>query len=160
MRRPLKDSTIIDTQTGEIIGGKIEFVDYKKQDEFIQDYVHLNIASVMKLTKVEHQVLAACKLVSLNIRCAPKDMGNPVSLGNGMVSNSIAEMCGIKVKTVYKAMNDLVKLGLIFKNEKYKGSYYLNPKYFFAGCLGDRNRLVKTTVTHEFLKTEVEPAQL
>lgn len=41
---------------------------------------------------------------------------------------------------------------MLIKDNKYKGIYYLNPKYFFKGKLNDRTKVIRNIVEYKIGK--------
>jgi hypothetical protein len=141
----------IDLITGEVTCSDLHTLKYSTQDEFIQDYIYLHIMNTIKLTKAEHAILAMCKMHSGPIKKnSPEGMGNPISI-NGDFKMDIIKSCHLKVETVYKALSKFVKLGLLFRNKEYTGTYYLNPKYFFKGTSKDRTKLILAQTTYKYV---------
>lgn len=73
--------------------------------------------------------------------------GNMITY-NGVFKDQVMKRTGLKEGTIKNSLSNLVKKEMLLK-DKNKGVYYLNPKYFFKGKLGDRTKLIKRTIEYQ-----------
>lgn len=130
---------------GEIISAEITTFKKVTAEEFIQVYLKDN-EQFYNLSKPEYSVLSILWLKSDYY----KDEGNP---GNKIVINKqirdiIADKTGIADSTIKNAVASLVKKNMIFKDQNYKGVYYLNPEYFFKGSISDRTKCIRHIIEY------------
>lgn len=136
----------IDSETGEIypVLDSSEVTTnrfYKSSEEFIQIYLE-DMSGIMNITsKAELQVLACLWKYS---SYAEGDIGNCIII-NPKVLNDIHTSTGLNIQSIRNIVCSLSKKDrqLIIKDENFRGTYYLNPLYFFKGSLKDRPKVLK-----------------
>lgn len=138
---------------GEIVSAEQTTLKKVKAEEFCQIYLRDN-EEFYKLTKAESNVLAVCWYGSLyysdeQLECP----GNQITLDKKF-KDIIKTKTGLAESTIKNSINNLVKKEMLLKDEKYKLTYYLNPKYFFKGRISDRTKLITHTIQYEINKTE------
>ncbi len=133
---------------GEIITAEQTIVKKVNAEEFCQVYLK-DSEDFSNLTGSEYRVLIQCWLFSNYYKDEKTDMiGNMITY-NGFFKEQVIQRTGLKEGTIKNAISSLVKKGMLIK-DKSKGVYYLNPKYFFKGKLGDRTKLIKRTIEYQF----------
>lgn len=126
---------VVNTDTGEIISAVAD-VKYESVDEYVM--VFLNTLPILESLKgSEKSVLHACWILST---FNPKvDIGNVII--NDTYFKDRVRLLGFNLTDgiVNNAISVLSKKNILIK--RCKGSYYLNPAYFFKGTLTDRSKL-------------------
>ena len=79
--------------------------------------------------------------------------GNRVVV-NKQIKDEIVFKTKLADSTVKNALTSLVKKNIVFKDDKYKGVYYLNPQYFFKGKVTDRTKCIKHSTSYYISDTE------
>ena len=130
---------IVDTETGEITqhvtSQTIEHRKfYKTHEEFIQIYLE-DMSGLLSITsKSELQVLCLLwKYSTYN----ENDKGNCVLITPKIINDIVISSL---VKNPKK---------LLIKDQQFRGTYYLNPQYFFKGSLKDRPRVMQIILNYE-----------
>lgn len=143
---------IVDTETGEITqqvtSQTIEHRKfYKTHEEFIQIYLE-DMSGLLSITsKSELQVLCLLwKYSTYN----ENDKGNCVLITPKII-NDIITATGLAVQSVRNVISSLVKnpKKLLIKDQQFRGTYYLNPQYFFKGALKDRPKVMQIVLNYE-----------
>lgn len=137
----------LDAETQEIISAEVKTVRNVKAERFIQCYLQDNI-EFYRLSKAELNILAVCWEKSTY--CDDDNIGNKITY-NKDLSTTIIEKTGLKEGTIKNTMSSLVKKEMILKSTKFKGIYFLNPKYFFKGQISSRLKLIKKYTEYEIL---------
>ena len=122
----LVTSTIqkINNETGEIVERETVIVKKEEKEEFVRFFIDsIDKITGAKLTGTEHNVLY--KLLKFTIN------NSNLLFYNKEMRTMIAKELGISTDTVRKAVDKLVKKGLIEKPKR--GMYYLNPIHFGRG---------------------------
>lgn len=135
-----EDYSLLDNNTGEIL----EFYQTKKVsiDEFIMVFFS-NYPQLMKLKGVYLKVLMCCwKYSTYNAEC--EEEGNLVY--NNTCFKEYCRQDGLKAPdaSIDNAISYLAKEGLLIK--KCRGTYLLDPRYFFKGKLSKRSRIMYNIV--------------
>lgn len=138
---------------GELISAEQTIVKKISAEEFTQIYLRDN-EEFYSLSKAESNVLSICWLLSIyysdETLCLP---GNKVTFDKSF-KTTVEKKTGLKSSTIYNTMTSLVKKEMLLKNKDEKGTYYLNPKFFFKGRLTDRTQLVKRTIEYQINQRE------
>lgn len=123
---------VVNTSTGEIVSPQFEIIRKTKSSEFIQVYLE-DITGLLGIkTMSEYKVLLYLWKNSQYIKEIGKEYGNQINV-NMKLKAEIVNNCGITEGTIKNCLTSLCKKNVIFKDDKYKGIYYLNPRYFFKG---------------------------
>ena len=142
-----KEKTVIDGETGEILSASVETVRRLSSDEFVQIYLE-DMKSLMQLsTKGEIQILIWLWKASMFIE-AENSIGNKVII-NKQLYSLISENTGLTEGAIRNTVSVLVKKDLLIKDAKFRGIYYLNPKFFFKGKLTDRIKSFKLVLEYK-----------
>ncbi len=85
------------------------------------------------LRQSEYNVLLACAKL-----CSYYDDKDLLTPGSSIVSNRgfrerVEALTGLSQVTIKCAMTSLCKKGLLLKNDRCRGEYYLNPEVIFKG---------------------------
>lgn len=132
----VKQTTVINQETGEVLEDKSEIVSIKEvpKDSFINVYLN-DMSGLMNIrTQTELRILAwMWKLSTFPDNEFP---GNCVVLGD-LLMDKIEKDLKIKRQTIRNTVSNLVKTQVLLKDDKHRSTYYLNPKYFFKGKLSD-----------------------
>lgn len=129
---------------------------YTNTDEFIQVYLK-DISGVIRVSsKAEIQVLAHLWKCS-NYTENDKENGNCVVL-SAKVIDDIKEETGLTEASIRNLISKLSKprdygntddtTPLLIKHKKFRGTYYLNPTYFFKGKLKDRPKAIRYVIEY------------
>ena len=78
------------------------------------------------------------------------DKGNCVLITPKII-NDIITATGLAVQSVRNVISSLVKnpKKLLIKDQQFRGTYYLNPQYFFKGALKDRPKVMQIVLNYE-----------
>ena len=133
---------------GEVLSGEIKRVWKGSAEQFCQVYLRDN-AEFYKLTQAEHNVLAVCMYLSTYY-----DKDKSTAIGNVVICNTLfldetMKRTGLKKPSIKNALVSLVKKEMIIKDKKYRGVYYLNPKYFFKGAITDRKCVIRNITEYQ-----------
>ena len=138
------DYQLLDVNTGEIKEWKRTQV--VSIDEFII-FFFASIPDLVRLKGMQLKVLMCCWKHST--------YNNVVEEGNIFHNDKLfkdyVRSCGLDMKdgAIDVIIHNLTKANVLIK--KCKGTYMLNPKYFFKGKLADRSRLEMKIVKEEVL---------
>lgn len=126
---------VVNTATGEIVSG-VANIKCDTIDEFIMCFMS-SIPQVVQLDGNTIRVLMWCwKFSSFN----PNIPEANVITNNQAFKDKIRQEGGDMTNaTIDKAIHILYKEGMLLR--RCKGSYFLNPDYFFKGTLSDRAKL-------------------
>lgn len=141
-----EDYSLLDNHTGEIL----EYYQTKKVsiDEFIMVFFS-NYPQLMKLKGVYLKVLMCCwKYSSYNAEC--EEEGNLVY--NNACFKEYCRQDGLEAPdaSIDNAISYLAKEGLLIK--KCRGTYLLDPRYFFKGKLSKRSRIMYNIIVEPEVK--------
>lgn len=130
-----KDYSLLDNNTGEIL-------DYRKTRKVsIEDFMMVYLASysdMLKLTGMQMKVLMCCwRYSAFNDRNC--NSGNLIYNNGLFKENCKRDGLNTSDAVINNAISQLEKYGFLLK--KCKGTYLLNPKYFFKGTISDRTKL-------------------
>lgn len=127
----------INHETGEVIETQNEIVRKENKEEYVRFFLR-SIEGIVgaKLTGSEHNVLYMLQRYTIN--------NSNLLLYNAAVRAQIAETLGLKNETVKKAVEKMVKAGIIQRPKR--GMYYLNPIHFGRGDWKTIKRLRKEVV--------------
>lgn len=151
----------IDPETGEIF----PVIDsqqittqkyYTTTDEFIQIYLK-DISGIIKVTsKSELHVLAHLWKCS-NYLDREDEFGNCVVLSAKIIDDLHTDT-GLNEASIRNIISKLSKprnycntddtTPLLIKHKKFRGTYYLNPKFFFKGKIKDRPKAIKYVIEY------------
>lgn len=129
---------VVNTSTGEIVSGVANY-----QCATIDEFIMCFLSSIPEVTKYDGntmRVLMWCWVFSsfnLNIPEAN-------TITNNKAFKDKIRQCGgdLSDATIDKAIHTLYKGGML--QRQCRGSYYLNPQYFFRGTLTNRAKLQYT----------------
>lgn len=147
----IKENVKVD-QFGELISAEQTIVKKVNAEEFCQIYLR-DSEDFSTLTGSEYRVLVQCWLFSTYYKDEKTDMPGNMITYNGVFKDQVMNRTGLKEGTIKNSLSSLVKKEMLIK-DKNKGVYYLNPKYFFKGKLGDRTKLVKRVIEYQFEQKE------
>jgi len=127
----------INHETGEVVETQNEIVRKENKEEYVRFFLR-SIEGIVgaKLTGSEHNVLYMLQRYTIN--------NSNLLLYNAAVRAQIAETLGLKDETVKKAVEKMVKAGIIQRPQR--GMYYLNPIHFGRGDWKSIKRLRKEVV--------------
>lgn len=125
---------------GEIISAEITTTKKVTAEEFVQVYLKDN-EQFFDLSKPEYSTLSMLWLKSDYYK-EDNYPGNKIVV-NKQIKDEIIVKTKLAESTIKNALSSLVKKDIILKDDKYKGVYYLNPKYFFKGKVTDRTKCIK-----------------
>lgn len=135
------DYSLLDKHTGEIKEWKrTRVVDV---DEFIM-FFFASMPDLFQLEGLHMKVLMCCwKASSYN---DVETEGNIVS--NNRLLKEYIRQCGLDISdnTIDVVIHNLAKKNILIK--KCKGTYMLNPQYFFKGKLADKSKLELRMITN------------
>lgn len=135
-------------ENGEIISADITTIKKVSAKKFCQIYLEDN-ADFYQLTKSESNVLAVCWYMSNYYEDDEKKLpGNKIYCDMSFLDTCVRKT-NLKKSTIKHALSGLVKKGMLWKDEKYKAIYYLNPKLFFKGKLSDRTAVIKHYIEYQ-----------
>ena len=141
-----KEVNNVDFTTGEILTTETTIIKKVNADEFIQVYLD-DISGLLRISsKTEMAVLTW--LWKYSVYAEEGQPGNMVSL-SPVLFESIKNSSDLSDGTIRNAMSDLKKKNLIISHDKFRGTYYLNPKYFFKGKLSDRTESYKLSLEYQ-----------
>lgn len=144
----VKENVKVD-QFGEIITAEQTIIKKVDAEEFCQVYLKDSI-DFSELTGSEYRVLIQCWLFSAYYKDDKTELlGNMITY-NGVFKEAVIQRTGLKEGTIKNCMSSLVKKNMLIKADNAKGVYYLNPKYFFKGKLGERTKLIKKVIEYQF----------
>jgi len=129
------DLSVTRNSTGEIVGGIS-----KRECSDIDEYIMFFLASLPKIEKLDGNALKVL------MWCWKLSSWNPTVPDANTVTNDKAFKETIRKNgseltdpTINKAIHELAKTDFLIK--RCKGSYFLNPNYFFKGTLTNRAKL-------------------
>jgi hypothetical protein len=126
---------IVNNTTGEIISGVAD-IKCETIDEFIMCFMS-SIPQVVKLDGNTIRVLMWCWKFSSFNPSIPE--ANVITNDQAFKQKIRQEGGDMTNSTIDKAIHTLYKEGMLLR--RCKGSYFLNPDYFFRGTLSNRARL-------------------
>lgn len=135
------DYSLLDNHTGEVIEWKRTKV--VSVDEFIM-FFFASMPDLFKLKGLQLKVLMCCwKHSSYNNVI---EDGNIVH--NDRLLKEYIRSCGLEITdgAIDVIIHNLAKANILIK--KCKGTYMLNPQYFFKGKLAEKSRLELRMVTN------------
>lgn len=141
----LKENTVIDASTGEVLEKTISVSKKVPTNKFIQIYID-DMKGLLKLDSgIQSNVLAliwqACEYST------DEERWNKIAILKD-TKEKWAKAINCSVKTIDNTLTALVKKGLIAS--ACRGVYVLNPKYFFKGTSEAREVLIRTNQTYHF----------
>lgn len=150
----MKETTrTVDALTGEIISATIEHRQIVTPDEFMQVYL-MDMASLFQISK-KSDIFILLWMWKDSSYFESKDgyPGNKVVVNKQFIDtliNQAKKSNGpLTEGTIRNGITGLCNKGLITKDQKYRGTYYLNPKYFFKGKLSDRDAKMSFTKVYD-----------
>ena len=138
--QPDPDYSLLDRHTGEILEWKRTRV--VNVDEFIM-FFFASMPDLFKLKGLQLKVLMCCwKHSSYN---DVETEGNIVH--NDRLLKDYIRQCGLEISdgAIDVIIHNLTKANILIK--KCKGTYMLNPQYFFKGRLAEKSKLELRMVT-------------
>lgn len=136
---------VVDPLTGEIIISNTEqIIKCKSKEEFCMLFVQA-LPIVSKLTQAESNILVYMMLKADFYNAG--EIGNRISY-TATFKKMLLDETGLSLDTVKKAITKLIKKELLIKAQNDRQTFYLNPKYFFQGNLGDRSKAIKITTKY------------
>lgn len=135
------DFSLLDKQTGEIIEWKRTRV--VSVDEFIM-FFFASMPDLFKLEGLQLKVLMCCWKASTYNNVETE--GNIVS--NNKLLKDYIHQCGLEISdgAIDVIIHRLAKEHILLK--KCRGTYMLNPRYFFKGKLAEKSKLELKMVTN------------
>ena len=135
------DYSLLDNHTGEIIEWKRTRV--VSVDEFIM-FFFASMPDLFKLKGLQLKVLMCCWKHSTYNNVVEE--GNIVS--NNKLLKDYIRSCGLDItdSAIDVIIHNLAKANILIK--KCKGTYMLNPLYFFKGRLAEKSKLELKMVTN------------
>ena len=129
-----QDYSLLDKHTGEVIEWKRTKV--VNVDEFIM-FFFASIPELFQLEGLHIKVLMCCWKASTYNNVDTE--GNIVN--NNKLLKDYIRQCGLDISdnTIDVIISKLTKKGILIK--KCRGTYMLNPKYFFKGRLSEKSKL-------------------
>lgn len=119
-----------------------------KERDFI--YVNMDSSFYKKILncsdfKVLFSLFSECLTYSPDFIYGNKFYVNPSSI------KAIEDFTGKSKGTIRNSICSLSKSGLIFRDSRYRGVYYLNPVYFFKGGLEHRKKCIEACINDNFI---------
>ena len=139
------DYSLLDKHTGEIIEWRrTQVVDV---DEFIM-FFFASMPDLFKLEGLQMKVLMCCWKASTYNNVEKE--GNIVN--NNKLLKDYIRSCGLELSdgAVDVIIHKLAKQNILIK--KCKGTYMLNPQYFFKGKLAERSKLELKVVSEPIVE--------
>ena len=136
------DYSLLDNHTGEVIEWKRTRV--VNVDEFIM-FFFASMPDLFQLEGLQMKILMCCWKAS-TYNNVEKD-GNIVC--NNKLLKDYIRSCGLNASdgAIDVTIHKLAKANILIK--KCKGTYMLNPQYFFKGKLAEKSRLELKMVTND-----------
>jgi predicted DNA-binding transcriptional regulator len=137
----------INYETGEVVERQNTVVKKDTKEEYVRFFLN-SITGIIeaKLTATEHNVLYLLQKYTIN--------NSNLLFYNKKIRQEIAKKLNIKIDTVRKCVEKLVKTGLVERPER--GMYYLNPIHFGRGDWASIKKLRKEIVyEYDFDKLEM-----
>ena len=143
----VQEKTIVDQFTGEILSAEKTIIrTVRNTDEFIQVYLN-DMKGLMDINSCsEFKVLMW--MWKMSDFLDEKQFGNAIGI-SGLLFNRLKKECNIKDQTVRNTISSLAKKGLLIKDDNIRGTYYLNPKFFFKGALSDRTKCLTSVIQYK-----------
>lgn len=143
----MRQKTIIDSSTGEVLEQTVELTQRVSQDKFIQVYLE-DLSGLLKLENViQMQVLALIwKYCSYTNEM---DQWNKIIILKD-TKELWAQQLGCSIRNIERALMGLCNKDLITLTAR--ATYILNPKYFFKGT--SNMRKVTMSLYKEYFVTE------
>lgn len=129
------DLAVVNTATGELVSGVAD-IKCNSIDEFIMCFM-ASIPQVVKLDGNTMRVLMWCWKFSSFNPSIPE--ANIITNDKAFKDKIRQEGCNLTDTVINKAIHTLYVEGMLIK--RCKGSYFLNPDYFFRGTLSSRANL-------------------
>lgn len=126
---------VINNATGEVVSGVAE-VRCSSIDEFIMCFI-ASVPKVVSLDGNSMRVLMWCWKFSSFNPSIPE--ANTITNDKAFKERIRREGCEMSDSVINKAIHDLYKEDMLLK--RCKGSYFLNPEYFFRGTLSSRSKI-------------------
>lgn len=144
----IKETTIIDKTTGEVLDSTAEITKYKKvsEDTFIS--VYLNDMSGLMNIKNQTELRILAWMWKLSTYPDNEFPGNCVILGD-LLMDKIEKDLNIKRQTIRNTVANLVKTKVLIKDNQHRSTYYLNPEYFFKGKVQDLSKVRKVILQYD-----------
>ena len=135
------DYSLLDRHTGEVLEWKRTKV--VNVDEFIM-FFFASMPDLFQLEGLHMKVLMCCWKASTYNDVETE--GNIVY--NGKLLKNYIRQCGLDISdnAIDVVIHNLAKRNILVK--KCKGTYMLNPQYFFKGKLADKSKLELRMVTN------------
>lgn len=142
---------ITDPASGEIISEKKKIFRKVTPREFMQVYVD-DLSGMMNITTgTESKVLTLFwKFSSYPDETSDK---NYVRI-NSFLFENIERETGLKPSCARNVISRLTKKNLLIRDEKRRGIYYLNPKYFWKGKISDNTRNLSLNINYDIIPEE------
>lgn len=137
---------VVDVTTGELLTEKIKNVRKVRGDEFIQVYLR-DLSGLLEVTSKKELTILAM-LWKYSTYTDEDNLGNRVSI-NVVMRQEIKETTNITEGAFRNALSKFVKKQLIFKHPAGRGTYYLNPVYFFKGYSHLRNKTIQYVLEYK-----------
>lgn len=133
---------------GEIVSADIVSLKKVTAEQFCQVYLQDN-DEFYSLSKAESNILAICMYLSLYYDDPDLNWpGNKITY-DAFFKDTLIKKTKLAESTIKNSMSNLVKKQMLLRDPKYKGTYYLNPKYFFKGRVTDRTKIITKTIQYQ-----------
>ena len=144
----IKETTVIDKTTGEVLDSTAEIIKYKKvtEDSFIS--VYLNDMSGLMNIKNQTELRILAWMWKLSTYPDNEFPGNCVILGDHLM-DKIEKDLNNKRQTIRNTVAHLVKTKVLIKDNQHRSTYYLNPEYFFKGKVQDLPKVRKVILQYD-----------
>ena len=142
----------VDPETGEsfVVEANISTETVKKVKNY-EEFVQVYIAALAPLKELAVKSVAIKVLIYIWLKAHLMNEDKDLILyTNGAWIKNCAEYAGVDESSVRKAFPKLVEKGFLFKVDK--GTYKVNPSYYFKGGLNTRQAIINNS-----LKIELEP---
>lgn len=132
-RKYLKnETTVVDTETGEVITTSKTFAIKTQHDEFYMSYIN-NMVGFFNLKSI-----VDIKLITKMCMIAEYNTGRVLITRE--VRNEIKELLRISSQQMTNSLNSLKNIGLIKGSY---GTYFLNPMVYWKGTNDSRNNFIR-----------------
>lgn len=140
-----KQTTYVDSSTGEVISNEIVSIKKVKPDEFIQVYLE-DMSGLMKISS-KNEINVLMWFWKFSTYVDEGDIGNMVVI-NSKLLKQIEDSTGICKQSIRNVISSLKKKRLLITEKGERGIYYLNPEYFFKGSIKDRGKCYKNVIEY------------
>jgi hypothetical protein len=140
-------------ENGELISADIVTLKRVSPEEFCQIYLKNNDV-FFRLNKAESNLLGFCWYYSVYYTDVKMECPGNQIVFNKQIREIAKDKTGLSEGTIRNTLVSLVEKEMLLKDDKFRGVYYLNPRFFFKGRIGDRTKLIKQVVNYEILNND------